>query len=143
MSTEPTEAPEVDYFYDEESRNWHFRAPALGVTGGGDATPEAAQRHAADAIAFTLACRRDEQADRPAGPRRAVGWRYREFGAGVEVRHENTAVAEIPQPVCMPRRPLAKARRELRPDIPSAAHGPRSLASPLSWRQVPRTLTDV
>ncbi len=56
MSTEPMETPVIDYFYDEESRNWHFRAPALGVTGGGDATPEAAQRHAAEAIAFTLAC---------------------------------------------------------------------------------------
>jgi hypothetical protein len=73
MSTETIAAPVVDYFYDEESRNWHFRVPALGVTGGGDTTPEAAQRHAAEAIAFTLDCQRDEQTDWPASPQRAVG----------------------------------------------------------------------
>jgi hypothetical protein len=73
MSTEPTTAPVVDYLYDEESHNWHFRVPALGITGGGDATAEAAQRHAAEAIAFTQDCQRDEQRDRTAEARRAAG----------------------------------------------------------------------
>jgi hypothetical protein len=48
-------------------------APELGVTGGGDATMEAARQHAAEAIAFMVGCRRDERQDRPAKTRRAAG----------------------------------------------------------------------
>ncbi len=61
MSTD-TAAPVIDYFYDEESRNWHFRVPDLEVTGGGDATLEGAGRHAQEAVTFTLECRRNEEA---------------------------------------------------------------------------------
>lgn len=48
----------VNCFYDEESRNRHFRAPALGIIGGGDATLEEARRPASEAITFTLECQR-------------------------------------------------------------------------------------
>jgi predicted RNase H-like HicB family nuclease len=65
MNVENTDAPVDGYavrcFYDEESRNWHFRAPELGISGGGDATLEEARQHALEAITFTLECQRAER----------------------------------------------------------------------------------
>ena len=46
----------VQFYYDDESRNWHFEARAgdVGIVGGGQATLEEARQAAAEAIAFAL-----------------------------------------------------------------------------------------
>lgn len=44
----------VEYWRDEESATWGFRVPALGITGGGDATRELAEAHCLDAVAYAL-----------------------------------------------------------------------------------------
>ena len=44
----------VEFFYDEEARNWGFVVDTPSVVGGGDATLDAAMQHAAEAIAFAL-----------------------------------------------------------------------------------------
>lgn len=44
----------VEFFYDEESRNWGFVVESPSVVGGGDPTIEEAMRHAAEAIVFAL-----------------------------------------------------------------------------------------
>lgn len=44
----------AEFFWDEESRNWHFRVPALHILGGGATTRDEAERQCLDAIAFTL-----------------------------------------------------------------------------------------
>jgi predicted RNase H-like HicB family nuclease len=51
----------VEFFYDEESRNWGFVVDTPSVVGGGDATLDEAMQHAAEAIAFAL------EGARPAG----------------------------------------------------------------------------
>ncbi len=43
----------VEYRYDDESDNWNFRVPALGINGSAD-TREEAKREALSAIDFTL-----------------------------------------------------------------------------------------
>ena len=45
----------VEFFYDDEARNWGFVVETPSVVGGGDPTLEAAMHHAARAIAFALA----------------------------------------------------------------------------------------
>jgi len=45
----------VEFFYDDEARNWGFAVDTPSVVGGGDATLEDAMHHAAEAIAFALA----------------------------------------------------------------------------------------
>lgn len=44
----------VEYWCDDESGTWGFRVPALGITGGGDATRELAETHCLDAVAYAL-----------------------------------------------------------------------------------------
>jgi predicted RNase H-like HicB family nuclease len=44
----------VEFFYDDDARNWGFVVDTPSVVGGGDATLEAAIKHAAEAIAFAL-----------------------------------------------------------------------------------------
>jgi hypothetical protein len=44
----------VELFWDEEAGNWHYRAPALHINGGGVATREDAERESLSAIAFAL-----------------------------------------------------------------------------------------
>ena len=44
----------VEFFYDDEARNWGFVVETPSVVGGGDATLEAAIQHASEAIAFAL-----------------------------------------------------------------------------------------
>jgi len=44
----------VEYWCDEESGTWGFRVPALGITGGGDATRQLAEAHCLDAVAYAL-----------------------------------------------------------------------------------------
>jgi predicted RNase H-like HicB family nuclease len=53
----------VEFFYDDEARNWGFVVETPSVVGGGDATLEAATQHASEAIAFAL-----EGEPRPAAP---------------------------------------------------------------------------
>ncbi len=53
----------VEFFYDDEARNWGFVVETPSVVGGGDATLEAALHHAAEATAFAL-----EGGVKPAGP---------------------------------------------------------------------------
>jgi hypothetical protein len=57
----------VEFFYDDESRNWGFTVATPSVVGGGDATLEAAMQHAAEAIVFAL--EGDAKAAKPAGGR--------------------------------------------------------------------------
>ena len=54
----------VEFFYDEESRNWGFTVETPSVVGGGDATLEDAIQHAAEAIAFALEADARPSADR-------------------------------------------------------------------------------
>ena len=42
----------VEFFWDDEARNWHYRVPALHINGGGTASRE--QAEATEAIAFAL-----------------------------------------------------------------------------------------
>jgi hypothetical protein len=44
----------VEFFFDEEASNWHFRVPALHINGGGTATRADAERESLAAIAFAL-----------------------------------------------------------------------------------------
>ncbi len=44
----------VEFFWDDEAQNWHYRVPALHINGGGVASREQAQAEALDAIAFAL-----------------------------------------------------------------------------------------
>ncbi len=44
----------VEFFYDDEARNWGFVVDTPSVVGGGDATLDDAVQHAAEAIAFAL-----------------------------------------------------------------------------------------
>ena len=44
----------VELFFDEEAGNWHYRAQALHINGGGAATREDAEHDALSAIAFAL-----------------------------------------------------------------------------------------
>lgn len=44
----------VEFFWDDESHNWHYRVPALHINGGGTATREEVERDCLDAIAFAL-----------------------------------------------------------------------------------------
>jgi predicted RNase H-like HicB family nuclease len=53
----------VEFFYDDEARNWGFVVDTPSVVGGGDATLEGAMQHAAEVIAFAL-----EGGARPAAP---------------------------------------------------------------------------
>mgnify|MGYP001159366543 CR=1 FL=1 len=49
----PVVPNDLEIKYDDEARNWYFVIPSLHIVGGGDRTREDAERHAADAIAFT------------------------------------------------------------------------------------------
>jgi hypothetical protein len=53
----------VEYWCDEQSNTWAFRVPALGITGGGDATRELAAAHCLDAVAYALEFAADDEAD--------------------------------------------------------------------------------
>ncbi|MGE5760755.1 MAG: hypothetical protein ACM37V_10420 [Gemmatimonadota bacterium] len=44
----------VEFFWDDEARNWHYRVPALHINGGGTASREQAEAEATEAIAFVL-----------------------------------------------------------------------------------------
>lgn len=43
----------IEYRYDDESNNWNFRVPALGINGSADMREEA-ERESLSAIDFTL-----------------------------------------------------------------------------------------
>ena len=43
----------IEYRYDDESDNWNFRVPALGINGSADTRAEA-EKEALSAIDFTL-----------------------------------------------------------------------------------------
>jgi len=43
----------IEYRYDDESNNWNFRVPALGINGSAD-TRDEAERESLSAIDFTL-----------------------------------------------------------------------------------------
>ena len=44
----------VELFHDGEAGNWHYRAPALHINGGGTATREEAEQDCLAAINFAL-----------------------------------------------------------------------------------------
>jgi hypothetical protein len=46
----------VEFYYDDEARNWHFEATAgaVGIVGGGQTTLDEARQAAAEAIAVAL-----------------------------------------------------------------------------------------
>jgi hypothetical protein len=44
----------VEFYFDDEARNWHYRVPALHINGGGAASREDAERDCMDAISFAL-----------------------------------------------------------------------------------------
>lgn len=44
----------VEFFWDDEAQNWHYRVPALHINGGGAASREQAEAEAMEAIAFVL-----------------------------------------------------------------------------------------
>jgi hypothetical protein len=44
----------AEFFIDDEAKNWHYRVPALHITGGGTKTREDAERQCLEAIAFAL-----------------------------------------------------------------------------------------
>jgi hypothetical protein len=44
----------VEFFWDREAGNWHYRVPALHINGGGTATREEAELESLSAIAFAL-----------------------------------------------------------------------------------------
>ena len=44
----------VEFFFDEEAGNWHYRVPALHINGGGTSTREDAERDCLSAITFAL-----------------------------------------------------------------------------------------
>jgi len=55
----------IEYRYDDESKNWNFRVPALGINGSADTQGEAEQEALA-AIDFTLEAE-GERLARPGG----------------------------------------------------------------------------
>ncbi len=44
----------VEFYFNDEGRNWHYRVPALRIIGGGTASHTDAERHCVDAISFVL-----------------------------------------------------------------------------------------
>ena len=44
----------VEFFFDDEANNWHYRVPALHINGGGAASRGDAERQCLDAIGFAL-----------------------------------------------------------------------------------------
>lgn len=44
----------VEFYFDDEARNWHYRVPALHINGGGVASRDDAERDCMDAISFAL-----------------------------------------------------------------------------------------
>jgi hypothetical protein len=44
----------VEFFWDAEAGNWHYRVPALHINGGGAATREEAESDSLSAITFAL-----------------------------------------------------------------------------------------
>ncbi len=44
----------VEFYFDDEARNWHYRVPALHILGGGTASRKDAERDCMDAISFVL-----------------------------------------------------------------------------------------
>jgi hypothetical protein len=56
MSMRATTRIPVEFYYDDESRNWHFHARAgeVGIVGGGQETLEEARQAAAEAITSAL-----------------------------------------------------------------------------------------
>ncbi|MGH3907715.1 MAG: hypothetical protein ACRDTE_26580 [Pseudonocardiaceae bacterium] len=46
----------VEFYYDDEARNWHYRVPALHINGGGAVSRAAADRDCMDAISVALQC---------------------------------------------------------------------------------------
>lgn len=44
----------VEFFFDDEATNWHYRVPALHINGGGTPTRQDAERQCMDAISFAL-----------------------------------------------------------------------------------------
>ena len=44
----------VEFFYDREAANWHYRVPALHINGGGAKTRELAEDECLSAVAFAL-----------------------------------------------------------------------------------------
>jgi len=44
----------VEFYFDDEAKNWHFRVPALHINGGGTASRKDAERECLEAIAFAL-----------------------------------------------------------------------------------------
>lgn len=55
----------VEFYYDDDARNWHFHARAgeVGIVGGGQDTLEEARQTAAEAIAFALEGQAPESTD--------------------------------------------------------------------------------
>ena len=51
----------IEYRYDDESNNWNFRVPALGIIGGADTRAEA-EHEALEAIDFMLEAESDRNA---------------------------------------------------------------------------------
>jgi hypothetical protein len=45
----------VELFYDDEAGNWHYRAPAVHINGGGTSTREGAERASVDVSVATPA----------------------------------------------------------------------------------------
>ncbi|MGH3940762.1 MAG: hypothetical protein ACRDTG_19420 [Pseudonocardiaceae bacterium] len=44
----------MEFFFDGEARNWHYRVPALHINGGGTTSREDAERECIEAISFAL-----------------------------------------------------------------------------------------
>ena len=53
-------APRVEYYFDPGSKNWGFTVDDPSIIGGGDATREEAERHAAKVIAQSLTWEQEE-----------------------------------------------------------------------------------
>lgn len=45
---------QIELYFDEEARNWHYRVLALHINGDGTASREDAERACMDAISFAL-----------------------------------------------------------------------------------------
>ncbi|HEY1622151.1 MAG TPA: hypothetical protein VGG25_31325 [Streptosporangiaceae bacterium] len=44
----------VEFFYDQDASNWHYRVPALHINGGGTPTRVTAEQECLTAIGFAL-----------------------------------------------------------------------------------------
>ena len=44
----------VEFFYDRDASNWHYRVPALHINGGGTPTRVTAEQECLAAIGFAL-----------------------------------------------------------------------------------------